>query len=258
MKSTNIRLFSAVASLFLMAFAAAGNAAAAPVHNIVLVHGAWVTGAGWQPVDDILVKDGYHVTIAQHLLTSFNDDVTAVNRAIAMQDGPTILVGHSYGGALITDAGNDPHVVGLVYVAAHALDQGETEVGNGKRFPNATKAVRKLPDGFSYLDPTLYAADFTADLSPKQAEFEAHAQVFTALSVFTVPEGQPAWRTKPSWYAVAGADRIINPDLERMYAKRAHSHTIEVSGASHSVYESHPREIALLIEDAANHALDGK
>ncbi|MFZ0869191.1 MAG: alpha/beta hydrolase [Rhodanobacter sp.] len=258
MKFHKARSFSAAASLLFVALAASGQVQAAPVHNIVLVHGAWVTGAGWQPVYNILVKDGYHVTVAQHPLTSFRDDVAAVNRVIAMQDGPTILVGHSYGGAIITDSGNDSHVVGLVYVAAHALDQGETEVGNGKLFPNASKALRKLPDGFSYLDPTLFPADFAADLPASQADFEARAQVFTASSVFTMPEGQPAWRTKPSWYAVAKLDRMINPDLERMYAKRAHSHTIEVAGASHSVYESHPKEIAALIEDAANHALDGK
>ncbi|HEV7777910.1 MAG TPA: alpha/beta hydrolase [Luteibacter sp.] len=229
--------------------------AATPVHNIVLVHGAWVNGSGWKPVYDILVKDGYHVSVAEHPLTSFNDDVTAVKRILAMQDGPTILVGHSYGGAIITDAGNDSHVVGLVYIAAHALDQGETEVGNGKRFPNATKAVKKTADGFTYLDPAHYPADFAADLPKAQAEFEAQAQELTAASVFTVPAGQPAWKTKPSWYAVATADRIINPDLERMYAKRANSHTIEVQGASHSVYESHPKEVAALIEQAATHAI---
>jgi len=229
--------------------------AATPVHNIVLVHGAWVNGSGWKPVYDILVKDGYHVSIAEHPLTSFNDDVTAVKRIIDMQDGPTILVGHSYGGAIITDAGNDSHVVGLVYIAAHALDQGETEVGNGKLFPNATKAVKKTADGFLYLDPAYYPADFAADLPKAQAEFEANAQELTSASVFSVPAGQPAWKTKPSWYAVATADRIINPDLERMYAKRAHSHTIEVQGASHSVYESHPKEVAALIEQAATHAV---
>ena len=232
-----------------------GSAMAAPVHNIVLVHGAFVNGSGWKPVYDILVKDGYHVSIAEHPLTSFDDDVAAVKRTLALQDGPTILVGHSYGGAIITDAGNDPKVVGLVYIAAHALDAGETEVGNGKRFPNATKAVKKTADGFLYLDPAYYPADFAADLAPAQAQFEARAQELTAASVFSVPAGEPAWKSKPSWYAVATADRIINPDLERMYAKRAHSQTIEVQGASHSVYESHPQEVATLIEQAALHAL---
>jgi pimeloyl-ACP methyl ester carboxylesterase len=246
------------ACLLSMALSAPDLARAAPVHNIVLVHGAFVTGAGWQPVYDILIRDGYRVSIAQHPLTSVSDDIAAINRVLAMQDGPVILVGHSYGGALITQAGNDSHVVGLVYIAAHALDEGETEAANGKRFPNATKAVKKTDDGFLYLDPAFYHADFAADLPEKQAEFEGHAQALTAAAVFTTPATQPAWKTKPSWYAVAKSDRIINPDLERMYAKRAHSHTIEVEGASHSVYESHPKEVAALIEDAARHALEEK
>jgi pimeloyl-ACP methyl ester carboxylesterase len=257
-KLLTVRSFSAAASLLLIASAATSQAQAAPVHNIVLVHGAFVTGAGWEPVYNILVKDGYHVSVAEHPLTSVSEDVSAVNRVLAMQDGPTILVGHSYGGAVITEAGNDSHVVGLVYIAAHALDEGETEAGNGKRFPNATKAVKKTDDGFLYLDPAYYHADFAADLPEKQAEFEAHAQALTAAAVFTTPATQPAWKSKPSWYAVAKSDRIINPDLERMYAKRAHSHTIEVANASHSIYESHPKEVAALIEEAANHALDGK
>jgi pimeloyl-ACP methyl ester carboxylesterase len=256
--SIKLKGLSLFATLFSAAFAVVGSAEAAPVHNIVLVHGAWVTGAGWKPVYDILVKDGYHVTIAQHPLTSFDADVAAVKRIVDMQDGPAILVGHSYGGAIITDVGNDSHVVGLVYVAAHALDQGETEVGNGKLYPNATRAVKKTADGYSYLDPAHYPADFAADLPPQQAEFEANAQVLTNTSVFTVPAGQPAWKTKPSWYAVADADRIINPDLERMYAKRAHSTTIDIKNGSHSIYESHPKEIAALIEDAAEHADAGK
>jgi pimeloyl-ACP methyl ester carboxylesterase len=255
MNLKNALLASAASTLLLTT---AFPAIAAPIKNIVLVHGAFVNGSGWKPVFEILVKDGYHVSVAEHPLTSFNDDVTAVNRVLAAQDGPTILVGHSYGGAIITDAGKDSHVVGLVYIAAHALDQGETEAANGKQFPNATKAIKKTADGFLYLDPAFYPADFAADLSREQAEFEAQAQELTAASVFTTPAGVPAWKTKPSWYAVAKSDRIINPDLQRMYAKRAHSHTIEVEGASHSVYESHPKEVAALIEEAANHAVDGK
>lgn len=245
------------AALLLGAVTAGPVLAAEPVHNIVLVHGAWVNGSGWKPVYDILVKDGYHVSVAEHPLTSFSDDVTAVKRIVDMQDGPTILVGHSYGGALVTDVGNDANVVGLVYIAAHALDQGETEVSNGKKFPSATSQttdIKKTADGFLYLDPAHYPADFAADLPPQQAQFEANAQELTAASVFAAPAGHPAWKDKPSWYAVATADRIINPDLERMYAKRAGSHTIEVQGASHSVYQSHPKEVAALIEDAAKHS----
>jgi len=244
------------AALLLGGAVASGHAeASTPVHNIILVHGAWVNGSGWKPVYDILVKDGYNVSIAEHPLTSFDDDLTAVKRIIDMQDGPIILVGHSYGGAIITNLGNDPKVVGLVYIAAHALDVGETQVANGKLFPSATSKtsdVKKTADGFLYIDPAHYPADFAADLPPKQAQFEANAQELTAGSMFNVPAGEPAWKTKPSWYAVAMSDRIINPDLERMYAKRAHSHTIEVQGGSHSVYESHPKEVAALIEQAAN------
>src|SRR6202166_1398687 len=252
----NFLRFASASALLLMAITM--PAIAEPVKNIVLVHGAFVNGSGWKPVFEILVKDGYHVSVAEHPLTSFGDDITAVKRVIAMQDGPIILVGHSYGGAIITDVGNDPKVVGLVYIAAHALDEGETEVANGKKFPNSTKGVKKTTDGFLYLDRVAYPADFAADLPKEQAEFEAQAQELTAASVFATPAGVPAWKTKPSWYAVAKSDRIINPDLQRMYAKHAHSHTIEVDGESHSVYESHPKEVAALIEEAANHAVDGK
>ena len=247
------RLFASAASAFLL-MGTALPALAAPVKNIVLVHGAFVGGGGWRPVYDILVKDGYHVSLVQEPLTSFAEDVTATKRILERQDGPTILVGHSYGGAIITEAGNDSHVAGLVYIAAHALDTGETEASNGKKYPNATKAVVKTPDGFLFLNPADYPADFAADLPLKQAEFEAHAQMPTSASVFTADIPDPAWKVKPSWYLVAQADKIINPDLERMYAARAHSHTVEVAGASHSVYESHPKEVAALIEQAAQHA----
>lgn len=251
-------ILSVIASALLStgAMAQQAQAAPAPVKNIVLVHGAFVDGSGWRPVYNILTKDGYNVTLVQEPLTSFQDDVAATKRILERQDGPAVLVGHSYGGAIITEAGNDPHVKALVYIAAHALDAGETEVGNGKKYPNATKAVVKTPDGFLLLNPANYPADFAADLPLKQAEFEAHAQMPTAAQVFTSEIADPAWKEKPSWYMVAKADRIINPDLERMYAARAHSHTVEIAGASHSVYESHPKEVAALIEQAAQHAQD--
>ncbi|VVD77367.1 hydrolase [Pandoraea iniqua] len=236
------------------AFAAPAASTASAIKNIVLVHGAFVGGAGWRPVYDILVKDGYHVTLVQEPLTSFAEDVTATKRVLDTLDGPAVLVGHSYGGAIITEAGNDAHVKALVYIAAHALDTGETEASNGKKYPNATKAVVKTAGNFLYLNPADYPADFAADLPRAQAEFEAHAQMPTSASVFTANIPDPAWKTKPSWYMVAKADRIINPDLERMYAARAHAHTVEIDGASHSVYESHPKEVAALIEQAAEHA----
>ncbi|PXW28137.1 alpha/beta fold hydrolase [Paraburkholderia caballeronis] len=253
MKISAFRSVAAQAAAALCVFTAAtAPALAAPVKNIVLVHGAFVGGAGWRPVYDILTKDGYNVTLVQEPLTSFNDDVTATKRVLDSLNGPCVLVGHSYGGAIVTEAGNDGHVKSLVYIAAHALDAGETEVGNGKKYPNSLGgAVVKTPDNFLYLNPADYPADFAADLPRAQAEFEAHAQMPTAAAVFTAQIDDPAWKKKPSWYMVAKADKIINPDLERMYAARAHSHTVEIAGASHSVYESHPKQVAALIEQAA-------
>jgi pimeloyl-ACP methyl ester carboxylesterase len=229
------------------------------VKNIVLVHGAWVDGSGWKPVYEILTRDGYHVTLVQEPLTSLENDVAATRRVLDLQDGPTILVGHSYGGSIITEAGTDPHVVGLVYVAAHAPNVGEDEGELGKGKPSFTAlqpgAIKKTPDGYTYLDRADFPKDFAADLPPGQARFEAQAQMLTAASVFNTPLTAAAWTTKPSWGIVAGDDKIINPDLERWYYARAHSHTTVIPGASHSVYESRPKEVAAVIEDAAKHAL---
>jgi pimeloyl-ACP methyl ester carboxylesterase len=225
------------------------------IKNIVLVHGAFVDGSGWKPVYDILVKKGYHVSITQQSLTSFDGDVAAVKRVLAMQNGPCILVGHSYGGAIITVAGNDAHVAGLVYIAAHAPDSGESEAENGKLYPSAYKSLKKDNGGFDYIAPESFRADFAADLPKGVAEFTANAQMPAADVVFHAVIQHPAWRLKPSWYMVAKADRIINPDLERMYAKRAKSTVVEITGASHSVYESHPQEVARLIINAATHSL---
>ena len=241
-----------VASLLVSAgIATAGDAA--PVHNIVLVHGAFVDGSGWRPVYDILKHDGYAVSVVQEPLTGLDDDVTATKRVLDQQDGPAILVGHSYGGAIITEAGNDPHVAGLVYIAAHAPDTGETETGNGKRYPAIGRdAISKTPDGYTYIAPARFHAEFAADLPASEAAFEAHSQGITAAKVFATPITDPAWKTKPVWYMVAKADHIISPDLERMYAARAHARkTVEIAGASHSVYRSHPKEVARLIEEAA-------
>ena len=224
------------------------------VKNIVLVHGAWADGSGWRGVYDNLVRDGFKVSVVQEPETSFHDDVTAVKRVLALQDGPSILVAHSYGGAVITEAGTDPSVAGLVYVAAHMPDAGENEADDGKRFPSdlsKSGAIKKTADGFTYLDPTQFHEYFAADLSVEQAAFMARSQVLNAADNFKAVITTPAWREKPSWMVVAGADRTINPDLERFYAKRAHSHTVEVAGASHSVYVSHPKEVADAIESAA-------
>jgi len=227
------------------------------LHNIVLVHGAWADGSGWRGVYDILVKDGYNVSIVQEPETSFQEDVAATKRVLTLQDGPCILVAHSYGGAVITEAGTDPSVVGLVYIAAHMPDAGENESDDGKRFPSdlsKSNGIKKTPDGFTYLDPARFHEYFAADLSNDQAAFMANSQVFNKAENFKVVITTAAWRSKPSWMLVAGSDRTINPALERWYAARAHSHTVEVPGASHSVYVSRPKEVAALIEDAANHA----
>jgi len=227
------------------------------VRNIVLVHGAWADGSGWRGVYDILVKDGFNVTIVQEPLTSFQEDVAATKRVIALQDGPCILVAHSYGGSVITEAGTDASVAGLVYIAAHMPDAGESEADDGKRFPSdlsKSTAIKKTTDGFDYLDPAQFRDYFAADLSAEQAAFMARSQVLINDANFHAVISTAAWRSKPSWMLVAGADRTINPDLERWYATRANSHKVEVVGASHSVYVSRPSEVAALIEDAAAHA----
>jgi pimeloyl-ACP methyl ester carboxylesterase len=226
------------------------------VRNIVLVHGAWTDGSGWKGVYDILVKDGYNVSIVQEPETSFKDDVAATKRVLGQQDGPCILVGHSYGGAVITEAGADSSVAGLVYIAAHMPDAGENEADDGKRFPSdlsKSGAIKKTADGFTYLDPAHFQEYFAADLSAEQAAFMARSQVPNLADNFKAVITMAAWRSKPSWMLVAAADRTINPDLERWYAARAKSHTVEISGASHAVYVSRPKEVAALIEESASH-----
>jgi len=227
------------------------------VRNIVLVHGAWADGSGWKGAYDILAKDGYKVSIVQEPETSFKEDVAATKRILALQDGPCILVAHSYGGAVITEAGTDPSVAGLVYIAAHMPDAGENEADDGKRFPSdlsKSTAIKKTADGFTYLDPVQFHEYFAADLSAEQSAFMARSQVLNAADNFKAVITTAAWRSKPSWMLVAAADKAINPDLERWYAERARSHMVEVPGASHAVYVSRPKEVAALIEEAAAHA----
>ena len=227
------------------------------IRNIVLVHGAWADGSGWRGVYDILAKDGFNVSIVQEPETSFKEDVAATKRVLALQDGRCILVGHSYGGAVITEAGTDPSVAGLVYVAAHMPDAGENEADDGKRFPSdlaKSTVIKKTDDGFTYLDPAQFHEYFAADLPAEQAAFMARSQVLNFADNFKAVITAAAWRSKPSWMVVSTKDRAINPDLERWYAARAKSHTVEVSGASHAVYVSRPKEVAAVIEEAASHA----
>lgn len=253
------RILASLALLCASILLTAGNliAETTGVRNIVLVHGAWVDGSGWKPVYDILTGDGYNVSVVQEPLTSFAEDVAATRRVLAMQTGPCILVGHSYGGSVITEAGTDPHVAALVYVAAHMPDAGESEAADGKRFPSdlaKSSFIKKTPDGFNFLDPSAFPSYFAADLAPEKANFAAHSQMLTSIPNFSATITTPAWRTKPSWMVVAGSDRVINPDLERWYAKRANSHVTELAGASHSVYETRAKEVARVIEQAAQSA----
>jgi len=252
------QMASLIAPLAVALACPAAQAQAAPTQNIVLVHGAFLDGSGWRPVYDILTRDGFHVSIVQEPLTGLADDVAATRRILDQQDGPVILVGHSYGGAIITEAGSHPKVVGLVYIAAHAPDAGESQSDNAKKYPAlGREAIMPVGDGFVWIAPARFHAEFAADLPAEEAGFEAHSQMPTAAIGFSTPITTAAWRTKPVWYMVAGADHIINPDLERMYAARANSRkVVEVAGASHSVFRSHPKEVAALIEEAAHGADD--
>ncbi|MEI9988402.1 MAG: alpha/beta hydrolase [Rhizomicrobium sp.] len=244
----------AIAAAALLATAAI-PASASPVKNIVLVHGAWVDASGWKAVYDILTRQGFHVAMVQEPETSFADDVTAARRVIDQQDGPTLLVGHSYGGSIITEAGADAKIVGLVYVAAHAPNVGEDESALGAKMPSVLAktpgAVKKSADGYTYLDQDTFLKHFAPDLPPAEARFMARSEVFAQASVFATPLTAAAWTTKPSWGIVAGGDQIINPDLERWYYTRAKSRTIEIKGASHCVFASHPAEVAAVIAKAA-------
>jgi pimeloyl-ACP methyl ester carboxylesterase len=245
-------------TLFLMStLALSAQNAPHGVRNIVLVHGAWADGSGWKGVYDILIKDGYTVSMVQEPETSFRDDVAATKRVLAQQGGPCILVAHSYGGSVITEAGTDASVAGLVYVAAHMPDAGESEAGDGKRFPSdlaKSTAMKVTPDGFTYLDPAQFHEYFAADVPAELAAFMARSQVLNAADDFKAVITTPAWKGKPSWMIVPGSDRVINPELERWYAARAKSHKVEVAGASHVVFISRPKEVAAAIEDAALHS----
>jgi pimeloyl-ACP methyl ester carboxylesterase len=226
---------------------------AEPVKNIVLVHGQFADASGWRAVYDILTKDGYNVNMVQEPMTSLEDDAAATERVLNRLQGPAILVGHSYGGAVITQAGNNQHVAGLVYIAAHAPDAGESTGSNKNKMPGQIR-TQVTPDGYVFIDPAHFHEDFAADLPKDEAEFMARSQSPPNAKVNNTNITNPAWRNKPVWYMVAKDDRAINPNLERMYAARAKAKTVEVPG-SHVAYMSHPKEVAALIEDAAVNAI---
>jgi pimeloyl-ACP methyl ester carboxylesterase len=222
------------------------------VRTIVLVHGGFVDGSGWEGVYRILKKDGYTVGIVQNPTISLADDVAVTKRVLATQSGPVILVGHSYAGAVITEAGDDPKVAGLVYISAFALDHGESVSSLIKDPPPGAPVPPILPpqDGYLFLDKAKFAASFAADLDAEKAAFMADSQVPWGVAALTGTIGKAAWRTKPSWYLVATEDKMIPPSAQRFMSERAGSTVVEVAG-SHAIYMSQPNAVANLIERAA-------
>jgi pimeloyl-ACP methyl ester carboxylesterase len=220
--------------------------------NVVLVHGGFVDGSGWQGVYDILKKDGYNVTIVQNPTTSLVDDVAVTKRVVAEQDGPVVLVGHSYGGVVVSEAGMDEKVKAVVYIAAFAPDKGESVSSLIANPPADAPVPPILPpvDGFLFLDKDKFAASFAADVDADVAAFMADSQVPWGVEALTGAVTDPAWKSKPSYYLVASDDRMIPPAAQRMMAGRAGSTVTETAG-SHAVYVSKPEAVAALIEQAA-------
>jgi pimeloyl-ACP methyl ester carboxylesterase len=220
--------------------------------NIVLVHGGFVDGSGWEGVYSILKKDGYNVSIVQNPTISLKDDVAVTKRILAAQDGPAILVGHSYGGAVITEAGNDPKVAGLVYITAFAPDKGESVSSLIANPPPGAPVPPILPpqDGYLFLERAKFPASFAADVDAEKAAFMADSQVPWGVEALSGKISEPAWKTKPSWYLIVTDDKMIPPDAQRFMSKRAGSTVIEVKG-SHAIYVSQPEAVAALIEQAA-------
>jgi pimeloyl-ACP methyl ester carboxylesterase len=225
------------------------------VRNVVLVHGGFVEGSGWRSVYDLLTADGFNVSVVQNQTLSLESDVETTHNVLDQQDGPAILVGHSYGGAVITEAGRHDRVAGLVYIAAFAPDSGESVNTLIADPPPGAPVPPILPpvDGFLFLDREKFAASFAADLPPADAAFMADSQVPWGVEALNGAISEPAWRTSPSWYMVATDDRMIPPPAQRAMSERAGSTVVEEAG-SHSIYVSQPRATADLIELAAQRA----
>jgi pimeloyl-ACP methyl ester carboxylesterase len=226
------------------------------VKNVVLVHGGFVDGSGWEGVYNLLKEKGYSVAVAQNPTISLGDDVAVTKRMIAAQDGPVILVGHSYGGVVITEAGNDLKVAGLVYIAAFAPDAGESVASLIKNPPPGAPVPPILPpqDGFLFLDRSKFPASFAADVESGLAAFMADSQVPWGVQALSGTVTEAAWKSKPSWYLVSTEDRMIPPDAQRAMSKRTGSKVVEVKG-SHAVYVSQPQAVASFIELAAKGAV---
>ncbi len=226
-----------------------------PEVNVVLVHGAWADGSSWGGVISLLQEKGYNVTAVQIPLTSLANDAAVTRRVLAMQNGSTILVGHSYGGTVITEAGaNASNVVGLVYISAFAPDEGEVLGELNGRMPAAPGQANLRPDayGFLWIDPKAFPESFAQDVDPVQARVMAAVQKPLSASIFGEKATQAAWKSKPSWYLVSENDRIINPDLERFMAERIGAREVVTIPSDHASLVSHPAEVAQLIMDAAN------
>lgn len=236
-----------------VALSMAAPAIAEPSQDIVLVHGAFADGSGWRGVYDILVDEGFNVSIVQEPQTSLADDVAAVNRAVNQADGPVVLVGHSYGGQIITEAGVNPKVSALVYVAAIVPDVGESITDIFADYPSPTEdAFVPTEDGFLAFNPEKFHEGFAADLPAEDAAFMAASQVLPAAEILETKNTEAAWRTKPSYGIVAGEDMAEGAEAERFLYKRANAEVTEIEGASHAVYISHPQEVADVIMKAAS------
>jgi pimeloyl-ACP methyl ester carboxylesterase len=241
-----------LAFVFALLGTAFGSAAESAVTSVVLVHGSFADGSGWKPVADILKHDGYTVQVVQEPLTGFEADVTAT-RLVLDRAGPCVLVGHSWGGMIITEAGAQPNVRSLVYVNAFQPAVGETAGGLQAKTPPASNNVVSVGGGFVQEKPESFPADFAADVPIPLAQFMAISQAPITADSFSAKTTVAAWSQKPTYAVVSQGDRMINPDLERFMAGRAKSQTIELGG-SHAIFLSHPKEIAALIETAAKAA----
>src|ERR1700730_10784727 len=255
-----LQRFAALAAALTVTFASqaalAGTAAPIKARNVVLVHGAYADGSSWSEVIPLLQRAGLHVTSVQNPLTSFADDVEATRRILALQDGPTVLVGHSYAGMVIGETGTDPNVTALVYVAARAPDAGEDYAALATRFPKPPASNGLVHSGgFAQLNEDAFVHDFAGDLEPARARALYAVQGRISDTLFASKTTQAAWKSKPTWYAISNNDRTTSPELERFLAKRMNATTVALD-SSHVSLISHPREIANLILEAAGYSRD--